>query len=228
VALAPVLPGATPSLWALVCMAGVLGGVLGAPLTAIVFAFGLTHDSDALLPLLLTTAVSYGFNVLTMRRSIMTEKIARRGFHIYREYSVDPLERKHVDELMTQEVMTIDAGLPVEEAMRRYFGADQRHRCYPLVRGGRLAGMIERGTLMQPHEAGTLCSELAEGGKPVVAFPEETVRIVAARMAAHKLERLPVVDHPERLHLLGIISRSDILKSSEDVFAEEMVREKLR
>ena len=229
IALSPVLPGATPSLWALVCMAGVLGAVLGAPLTAIVFAFGLTHDSDALLPLLLTTAVSYGFNVLTMRRSIMTEKIARRGLHIYREYGVDPLERTHVADLMTPDVMTIDAATPAEEAMQRYFGADQKHRCYPLVKEGTLVGMVERWTLAQPHDASASCGDIvAQFGNPVVAFPGETVRTVAARMAAHKLERLPVVEDPARLRLIGIISRSDILKSSEDVFAEEMVRERLR
>jgi H+/Cl- antiporter ClcA len=80
VVLAPMLPGGSPGLWPLVCMAGA-GSVLGAPLTAIVFAFGLTRW-QALLPLLLTTAVAYGFSVLTMKRSIMTEKIARRGLHI--------------------------------------------------------------------------------------------------------------------------------------------------
>ncbi|KIF83560.1 chloride channel protein [Noviherbaspirillum autotrophicum] len=229
VALAPVLPGATPSLWALVCMAGVLGGVLGAPLTAIVFAFGLTHDSNALLPLLLTTAVSYGFNVLTMRRSIMTEKIARRGLHIYREYGVDPLERQHVSDLMTRAVMTIPADLPVGEAILRYFGTDQPHRCYPMLSEGRLAGMIERGTLMDAPASATSCRDLAPRDRePVVALAEESVRIVAARMAAYRLERLPVVETRESMRLIGIISRSDILKSSEDVFADELVRERMR
>ncbi|WP_246860664.1 chloride channel protein [Noviherbaspirillum sp. UKPF54] len=229
VALAPVLPGATPSLWALVCMAGVLGGVLGAPLTAIVFAFGLTHDSDALLPLLLTTAVSYGFNVLTMRRSIMTEKIARRGLHIYREYGVDPLERQHVSDLMTRAVMTIEADCPIREAMQRYFGPDQPHRCYPMLSNGCLVGMIERGTLVNAPESATSCRDLAQQGEePVVALAGESVRSVAARMAAYRLERLPVVETREGMRLIGIISRSDILKSSEDVFAEEMVRERMR
>ncbi len=67
--LAPMLPGGTPALWPLVCMAGVLGGVLGAPLTATVFAFGLTHDCDALLPLLLTACGGARLRaVLTMKR----------------------------------------------------------------------------------------------------------------------------------------------------------------
>jgi hypothetical protein len=83
-------------------MAAVLGSVLGAPLTAIVFAFGLTHAGNALLPLIATTSVAYGVNVLWMKRSIMTEKIARRGLHVHREYGVDPLERVHVDDLMSR------------------------------------------------------------------------------------------------------------------------------
>jgi H+/Cl- antiporter ClcA/predicted transcriptional regulator len=229
VLLAPILPGATPSLWALACMAAVLGSVLGAPLTAIVFAFGLTHDSEALLPLLLTTAVSYGFNVLVMRRSIMTEKIARRGLHIYREYGVDPLERQHVADLMTTDVMTIDAGLTVGEAARRYFGPDQRHRCYPLVNEGRLLGMIERDTVLNATAENTACRDvMAAQSIPAVAFAQESVRSVAARMAVQRLERLPVVDNQDGMRLIGLISRSDILKSSEDVFAEEMVRERFR
>ncbi|MCM3755540.1 chloride channel protein, partial [Bacillus licheniformis] len=91
--LSPVLPGGDPALWPLVCMAATLGATLGAPLTAIVFAFGLTHDTNALLPLLAATLVAHGFATIVMKRSIMTEKIARRGYHIYREYGVDPLER---------------------------------------------------------------------------------------------------------------------------------------
>jgi len=229
IVLAPVLPGGSPSLWALVCMAAVLGSVLGAPLTAIVFALGLTHDSDALLPLLLTTAVSYGFSVLTMRRSIMTEKIARRGFHIYREYGVDPLERRHVADLMTRDVMTIDGELPAGEAMQRYFGRDQRHRCYPLLRNNRLIGMLERDTLQAAPSLSVACSTLVrESAMPVVAFAGETVRTAAARMVTHGLERLPVIDNVNSMRLIGIISRSDMLQPSEDVFAEEMVRERLR
>jgi hypothetical protein len=122
--------------------------VLGAPLTAIVFAFGLTHDSEALLPLLLTTAVAYGFSVLTMKRSIMTEKIARRGLHIYREYGVDPLERAHVGELMTRDVVSIDASLPVTEALPRYFGDHAAHRAYPVLRDGRVIGMLQRAAIV--------------------------------------------------------------------------------
>ncbi|WP_454710226.1 chloride channel protein [Cupriavidus nantongensis] len=231
VVLAPWLPGGSPQLWALVCMAGVLGSVLGAPLTAIVFAFGLTHDTEALLPLLLTTAVAYGFSVLAMKRSIMTEKIARRGLHIYREYSVDPLERAHVEELMTREVVAIDADLPVADAMVRYFGEHAAHRAYPLVSEGRVLGMLERSAIraLAAGEVppGLRCRDLLSAPAHVL-LPGQTARAAAGSMAALSVARLPVVESTATMRLAGIVSLRDLLRPSGSVFHEESRRERLR
>lgn len=91
---APWLPGHLSSgTWALIGMGSVMGGMMRSPFTAILFCFELTKDTDVLLPLLIATVVSYAFTVLVMKRSILTEKVARRGFDIFREYGVDPLER---------------------------------------------------------------------------------------------------------------------------------------
>lgn len=231
VVLAPWLPGGSPQLWALVCMAGVLGSVLGAPLTAIVFAFGLTHDTQALLPLLLTTAVAYGFSVLTMKRSIMTEKIARRGLHIYREYGVDPLERAHVDELMSREVVAIDADLPVAEAMACYFGEHAAHRAYPVVADGRVLGMLERtairGLAAGEVPQGMRCRDLLTTPAHVL-LPGQTARAAAGSMAALSVARLPVVESVETMRLAGILSLRDLLRPSGHVHHEESRRERLR
>jgi len=94
------LPDAGPGFWALVSMGSVLGGTMRAPLTAVVFALELTHDITVLLPLLLAVTVSYGFTVLLLRRSILTEKISRRGYHLSCEYAVDPLEIIFAKEVM--------------------------------------------------------------------------------------------------------------------------------
>ncbi|SDY44082.1 H+/Cl-antiporter ClcA [Collimonas sp. OK242] len=231
--LAPWLPGGDAHLWPLVCMAAVLAGVLGAPLTAAVFAFGLTRDTNALLPLLLTTGVAYGFTVLTMRRSIMTEKIARRGYHIYREYGVDPLERQHVDEVMTHAVAAIPASLTIAETLERYFGAQQVHRCYPVVDVEQgLIGMVERSSFGAQADGSNTLTTLfiparMEPSAALVALPSETCRIAAARMATHHLERLPVVSDLQSRRLIGIISRSDLIKPSRLFFDEEQKRERL-
>jgi H+/Cl- antiporter ClcA len=224
-----VFPGSDPSLWPLVCMAAVLAGVLGAPLTAAVFALGLTGDFNALLPLLLATGVSYGFTVMVMRRSIMTEKIARRGLHIYREYSVDPQERVFVHEVMTADALSMPSTLLLQDAEAQYFGQAQQHRAFPVVDGnGAVLGMLDRALLQKAMHrppgttVGALFEEVAD-----YALPTETCQVIARRMASLHLERLPVVRDPDGRQLIGIISRSDLVKPTGTSFLEEHVRERM-
>src|SRR5579864_5334998 len=228
VMLAPILPGADPLLWPLVCMAATLAGVMRAPLTAAIFAFGLTRDANALLPLLATSAISYGFTVLTMRRSILTEKIARRGYHIYREYGVDPLERQFVEEVMTRDVQTIDAATPVGAALARYFGTGQAHRAFPVLREGAVIGVVDRDMLAKPPAPGVTIGDLCANMSPLVALADETCRLVASRLALNKLERLPVVSDQKSMRLVGLVARSDLVKPRLGHIDEEERRERPR
>ena len=228
--LAHVFPGTDASLWPLVCMAATLAGTMRAPLMATVFAFGLTQDSNALLPLIATSASAYGFTVLTMKRSILTEKIARRGRHIYREYGVDPLERHFVEEVMTRQAQALPANARLCDVMDSHFGPQQVHRAYPVVQGGRLVGMVDRTTLAA-HFTGpgtvTLDQLCATAGPAMHAVIGDNCRTVAARMARHGLERLPVVKDPATLELAGIVARSDLIQLSVVNFEEEEKRERL-
>jgi H+/Cl- antiporter ClcA/CBS domain-containing protein len=230
VLLGHVLPGADPLLWPLVCMAATLAGVMRAPLTATIFAFGLTRDANALLPLLATSAVSYGFTVLTMRRSILTEKIARRGYHIYREYGVDPLERQFVDEVMTRDVVTIDAGARADETLARFFGAGQAHRAFPVVRDGIAVGVLDRATLAAAvaRDPAAPIGAVVADQRAIVALPDESCRLVASRLALNHLERLPVVADLASMRLVGVVARSDLVKPRLGHIEEEERRERPR
>lgn len=95
------LPGDTQAVWALMGMGAMLSGALGVPLTAILFSLEVTHGFEAILPLVLACIASYLATSLMMPRSILTEKLARRGYHLSREYGVDPLETITVAEVMT-------------------------------------------------------------------------------------------------------------------------------
>ena len=227
--IASVVPGSDPTLWPLVCMAAVLAGVLGAPLTSTIFALGLTGDFNALLPLLLATGVSYGFTVLAMRRSIMTEKIARRGLHIYREYGVDPQERIFVEEVMTHEVMSIDSSLTLLQVTETYFSKQQVHRAFPVVtQQGEVLGLLDRQGLQKAllsKDPEQLVASLFAGSTPLTALATETCQAVARRMAAQHVERLPVVGNAHSMHIIGMISRSDLVKPAQHAFHEEEVRE---
>ncbi|MGH7581849.1 MAG: chloride channel protein [Gemmatimonadales bacterium] len=101
--LSPALPHEGVAFWPLVAMAAMLGGAMRVPLTAVIFALELTHDVNMLAPLMIGVVMSYAFTVLTMRRSILTEKVDRRGFHLSQEYSTDPLELLFVREVMSRD-----------------------------------------------------------------------------------------------------------------------------
>jgi hypothetical protein len=106
------MPGETQALWALMGMGAMLAGALGVPLTAILFSMELTHAWPALLPLTLACTASYLATSLLMPRSILTEKLSRRGYHLTREYGVDPLELAIVRDLMSSPHSVPTAALP--------------------------------------------------------------------------------------------------------------------
>lgn len=230
VVLGPLMLGGTPALWPLVFMAATLGGMMRAPIMSVMFAFELTQDVNALLPLLTASVVAYGFTVLIMPRSILTEKIARRGYHIYREYGIDPLERHSVDEVMTCKVETMDAYAKIDDVLAMHFGAKQAHRAFPVVHDGAFIGMIDRATLLagQQNSDADRVRDLFGANVPIVALPDETCRTIATRLAVHGFERLPVVTDAHSRRLVGIVSRSDLVKPSLALFDEEHQHERFR
>jgi chloride channel protein, CIC family len=242
--LAPLLPGNDPGLWALVSMAAVLGGTMRSPLTGAVFALELTHDINALPALLIGSVVAYGFTVLVMKRSILTEKIARRGYHVSREYTVDPLELLTIEEVMTRDVVMVPGSLPVPALLRQYFlGDGQRpHQAYPVVDpAGRLLGMVTRTNLLEDWIAAALTDgqDAARPGlepiitydlihtSPITIYPWESCRTAAERMAESGVGRLPVVSPDDPGKVVGLVTRSDLLKARAKTVKEEMHRERL-
>jgi len=223
--LSVLLPGGEGSLWALVCMAATLAGTMRAPLTAVVFAFGLTHDVNAFLPTILSCVVAYGFTVVVMPRSILTEKIARRGRHVFREYGVDPLERHFVEEVMTRDPITIPANLPMAQVREQFFGLAQSHRAYPVVADGRFLGFIDR-QLLEGASPEQSAADVARSVPTAVILPHDTCRAAALELAARSLERMAVIDDRDSGTLLGVLSRSDLIEPARAVHEEERRRER--
>src|SRR6185436_20136022 len=101
-------------LWATISMAAMMGGTMRSPLTAVAFMLELTDDILVLPGLLIACAAAHAVTVLIMRRSILTEKVARRGYHVMREYIVNPLTRVRVADVMERDAPTIRAGQKVD------------------------------------------------------------------------------------------------------------------
>src|SRR5690242_387648 len=147
------LPG-DPGFWAMIGMAGIMSGVMRAPMTGALFAAELTNHLSALPETIAAGAAAYAISVLIMKRSILTEKIARRGRHILREYTVDALEFLLAGQMMTPNPETLRGDMPLDEAAR-FFAEEASHRSYPVVdEHGRLLGLVSRQDALQWRVAG--------------------------------------------------------------------------
>ena len=219
-----VLPGTTPSVGALLGLAAALAGVTRSPFTAVVFAFELTHDQNSMLALLVASAVAYLVSVLVLKRSILTEKVARRGLHVMREYAVDPLEATFVREVMDTEVLMVDPTHRLDELYRQLpeSSPGRRQRLYPVVGAdGRFVGVLPWSVIVAAGDRrGIRAAELARAPL-AVAYPEETLKTVADKMAVFGVGILPVVrsDHPNRLE--GLVSHAGLLVARRKLLEEE-------
>ena len=207
------LPG-DPGFWAMIGMAGIMSGVMRAPMTGALFAAELTNHLSALPETIAAAAAAYAVSVLVMKRSILTEKIARRGRHILREYSVDALEFLQAGQLMTADPATLPGDMPLDDVVR-FFAEEAEHRSYPVVdkQGGcwgsfrapmRCSGPVARTT------EGKLADALSDASTEF-AYPETPCGEVADMMVESGVGRVPIVDHQDR-RVVGIISRQDLLK----------------
>ncbi len=224
------LPGASPGIWALIGMAGALAGVTRSPFTAIIFAFELTHDQNSLLALLVVATVSHLVSVLVLKRSILTEKVARRGFHVMREYAVDPLEATFVREVMDAEVFTVDPSRPIAEVYQALpeGSSERRQRLYPVINGnGRLVGVLLWSAVLACKEHPAAMVSDAMVAPSAVAFPDEILRSIADRMAGLDIGVIPVVDRSDRSRLLGLITQFDLLRARQKLLEEERHAERV-
>jgi H+/Cl- antiporter ClcA len=224
------LPHEGAGFWPLVSMGAILGGTMRSPFTGVIFALELTHDVNMLLPLLLAVTIAHGFTVLVLKRSILTEKVSRRGYHLSREYAVDPLEILFVREVMRTNIVALDADGNVA-GMAGHLHSDRTPRgqiLYPLVSGDRvLAGVITRHQLQRAVDGTQRDLPLADLAhkNPVVAEAGEPLRLVVHRMAETGFTRLPVVDRGDGGKLVGMISLTDLLRARTRSLDEERRRE---
>ncbi len=227
------IPAGDAGLWAMTGMAAMMGGTMRSPLTATIFAVELTRDFNALPVALIGSVAALGVTVLLMRRSILTEKLARRGHHITREYAVDLFELMRVREVMDTDPPCVPATLTVSELSDRIAQNDpvlsRRQGTLIVDEQQRLAGIITRGDIVRAlrHSEKT-DMVVTEAGctKLIVTYPDEPLHTALSKMLKRNIGRLPVVDRNDPTRLLGYLGRTAILSARAKLHDEEHVRQK--
>lgn len=209
------LPG-DAGFWAMMGMAGIMSGAMRAPLTGAMFAAELTGHFNAIPCTITAAAVAYGVSVLLMRRSILTEKIARRGRHILQEYTVDPLDLLQAGQIMTPDPETLPGDMTKGQALA-FFSREARHRSYPVVdEDHRLIGLVSRTDALrwQVDSGGanaSLAETISDAAQPV-AFADTPSGMVADLIIESGVGRIPIVERGTH-RVTGILSRQDLLKA---------------
>jgi chloride channel protein, CIC family len=231
--LGTVLPMGDPALWALLGMAAMMGGTMRAPLTALLFALELTHNFGAMLPLVFACTTAYAVTVLLLKRSILTEKIARRGHHIVREYVVDPFESMRVADIMARPAEALPASWTVRDVVTYFTAANapRRHKSYPVTDPeGRVIGMVSRSDALrwmlgESAPERTLAAQLA-GQELMIGYADELVGHLADRMTATDTGRVPIIGRDSGA-LVGLVARRDLLRVRATARQHEHEREAL-
>jgi H+/Cl- antiporter ClcA len=202
---------------ALVGMAAIFSGSSRALLTAIVFAFETTRQPAALLPLLGGCTAAYMVSALIMRNTIMTEKIVRRGVRVPLEYSADFLQRMLVKQVYNPKVATLKAEDTLEQVQSwlRQGGEDTRYHGYPVVDAkDKVKGVVTvRELLNLTTPTDTLVGDLVQRG-PVAVNEDNSLREAADLMVNEGVGRLIVMSRAPTPHMLGILTRGDIITAN--------------
>lgn len=217
-------PSVAPGFWALMGLSAVVGGVMRSPLTGVIFALELTHEWSAILPLVIVTSSAYGLSALILKRSVLTEKVARKGFHLTREYSVDPLEILFVREVMRTEFISFQLDTPLPDVSSAFVSRELKNRhhnnrqgLYPVLdHVGKLLGVTTRrdmldAALSSDDKTGSTVENIMNKA-PVIAYADETLRELAYRMADSRITHMPVVLREDPTNLVGMVSQADLLK----------------
>jgi H+/Cl- antiporter ClcA len=226
--MAGIMPAADPGFWALLAMAATMGGTMRAPLTATFFAVELTGNSHVLVPLIAACSTAHAVTVLLMKRSILTEKIARRGLHLVREYRVDPFALTRVSEVMTTTVETVPSTMTLHGAAAHLTSPETKHPSFPVIDAdGHVLGVIDPPQIMRwrrrgVHRHATL-GELLSGAKITLAYPDEYLEGLADKLQIANVSHLPVVSRQDA-RLVGYVGWKDLMRVRSKARSEERDR----
>ena len=227
------VPGAhlSPGAFALVAMAAVFGAASRATFAFIVFAFEITRDYNAILPLMLGCVIADLIALRYLKTSIMTEKLARRGLHVPGEYEASVLRTVRLCDVMRTDVQPVLADTTVADLaarIRANHGLNFSQGLPIADQNGRLAGVVTQGDMLRALETdpeGRATVLEAGSSPPVVAYPDELVHDALHRMVQHNIGRLPVVGRDDPRSLKGYFDRSSVLSAWTRQMEEEGVQE---
>ena len=219
--LIPVLDIGNPQAYAIAGMAGMLAGVVRAPMTAILLVFELTDDYTLILPIMLTAVICTLIIEQTGPPGIYMWSLVKQGLHLHQGRDIDLMQGISVSDAMITPPPTILAQATMAELRHQFHEQDTRALCVVNDKQ-ELVGIVTLGDLQNKYDeiiehenaqmeiqvvmVDSLCTH------EVITVASDDVLWSAIRlMGANNIGRIPVVDHEN--HPIGILRRHDIMSA---------------
>jgi len=212
----PSLEGNTGA-FALVGMAAVFSATARAPLTAMLIVFEMSNDYLMILPLMVAGVAASYFSQWLHPESIYTMKLAKRGVRFVEGRDMDIMQGVKVSEVMKSHPVTIHKDQFFSDTMALF--QEKNLLGFPVLEdNNKLWGIV---TLQDMHRVQSAEDFSSRGLKvvdfavenPITVFPDEPIWVAIQKMSPRDLARLPVVSRDGSGRLVGLISRSDILRA---------------
>lgn len=195
-------------------MAGLMSGVMHAPLTGIFLIAELTGGYDLFVPIMIVSVVSYLTINIFEPHSIYAMRLARRGQLLTHDKDNAILTVLNLESLLEKDYKPVTADMPLEKFV---VTISKSHRnIFPVIDGGgRFKGVVSldsvrlymfRPELYNQYTVGSFMKD-----PPAILSSADSLKVVAAKFEDTKAWNLPVVD--DENHYLGFVSRSGLFTS---------------
>ncbi len=210
-AIFPFLP-VNPPVFAIAGMAGMVGGSTGAAITALVMVFEMTLDYNAVLPLTVTVATSYGIRALLCRETIYTLKLARRDHFMPNALRTNFQYLRQARNIMESPPAILPASMPIGDFAR--LASLEDSPVFLVEDRKSILGIVSAKDALKALDApsGVTLGDLAEK-KYIVVSEESPVFEILSRMREEEATTALVAHNVNEASLediLGIITRDHI------------------
>jgi len=190
--------------YAVVGMAGMLGGSTGAAMTAIVMVFELTRDYNVIVPLIVAVTLAIAVRRAVLPQSIYTLKLAGKGHEVPDSLQANMYRIRLAERAMSTDFELRPADAKVTETLASL--VETGRPLYVMIAdGNRLAGYLRLDPgfkLWQPRNDGLMLGDAARNDY-VLARPSDTMFQVIGRLARRGARLAIVVGGTHRIPRIG-------------------------
>ncbi len=196
--------------FALVGMAGVMAGVMHAPLTAIFLIAEITGGYELFIPLIVTSTISYLTIMYFEPHSIYTKRLAARGELITHDKDKAVLTLFKMGPVIETDLKTVPPDANLGDLVKVV--SESRRNIFPVVdEKGNLQGIVLldniREIIFKPAEYHTIKVRDLMDIPPATVSPNESMESVMKKFEESGAWNLPVLDEKK---YVGFISKSKI------------------